>query len=68
MIAYQTLLEKNPGLRARMHALEHATQKRMMRVRKGPPPIVTIPVVVHVVFKTAAQNISDAQIKSQIAV
>ncbi len=30
--------------------------------------IVTIPVVVHVVYNTAAQNISDAQIQSQIAV
>src|SRR4051812_14898608 len=28
--------------------------------------IVTIPVVVHVVYKTAVQNISDAQIQSQI--
>ena len=30
--------------------------------------IVRIPVVVHVVWNTAAQNISDAQIHSQIAV
>ena len=32
------------------------------------PKVRTIPVVVHVVYKTAAQNISDAQIKSQIKV
>ena len=31
-------------------------------------PTVTIPVVVHVVYNTAAQNISDAQIQSQIDV
>jgi hypothetical protein len=68
MIAYQTQLERNPGLRARMHALEHATQKRMMRARKGPPPIVAIPVVVHVIYKKPAHNIPVAQIKSQIAV
>jgi hypothetical protein len=68
MIAYQTLLEKNPGLRARMHALEHATARRMMRAKKGPPPLVTIPVVVHVVYKKEVENISDSQIKSQIAV
>lgn len=31
-------------------------------------PLVTIPVVVHVLYKTAAQNISNAQIYSQIAI
>jgi len=33
-----------------------------------PDPIITIPVVVHVVWNTAAENISDAQIISQINV
>src|SRR4051794_25031828 len=32
------------------------------------PKVRTIPVVVHVVYKTAAQNISEAQIKSQIRI
>lgn len=38
--------------------------------RKGPPlqVSITIPVVVHVVYNTAAQNISDAQVQSQIDV
>lgn len=31
-------------------------------------PLVTIPVVVHVLYKTPAQNISNAQIYSQIAI
>jgi hypothetical protein len=31
-------------------------------------PVVTIPVVVHVLYKTPAQNISNAQIYSQIAI
>lgn len=30
--------------------------------------VVTIPVVIHVLYKTAQQNISDAQINSQIAI
>ena len=34
---------------------------------KAEAPVIRIPVVVHVVYNTAAQNISDAQIKSQIA-
>lgn len=46
------------------HALEFARLGRMA-ARKG---ITVIPVVVHVVHKSAAQNISDAQIKSQIDV
>jgi hypothetical protein len=32
------------------------------------PNVITIPVVVHVLYKTAAQNISDEQIKSQLDV
>ncbi|MCX8523616.1 zinc-dependent metalloprotease [Chryseobacterium formosus] len=35
---------------------------------KNTQTVVTIPVVVHVLYKNAAQNISDAQIASQIAV
>jgi hypothetical protein len=31
-------------------------------------PLITIPVVVHIVYQTASENISDAQVKSQIAV
>lgn len=35
---------------------------------RGGGPVITVPVVVHVVYITAAQNISDQQIYSQIAV
>ena len=31
-------------------------------------PLITIPVVVHIVYHTAAENISDAQVQSQIEV
>lgn len=34
----------------------------------GKAPIYTIPVIVHVVYNTATQNVSDAQIQSQIDV
>ncbi|MBT5614942.1 MAG: hypothetical protein HOJ77_01670, partial [Flavobacteriales bacterium] len=33
---------------------------------KSMPNIITIPVVVHVIYKNSSQNISDAQIFSQI--
>src|SRR6185503_4316282 len=38
--------------------------------KKGPPSqtSITIPVVVHVVYNTAAQNMPDAQVQSQIDV
>jgi hypothetical protein len=32
------------------------------------PALITIPVVVHIVYNTSAENISDAQVQSQIAV
>ncbi|MDY0748714.1 zinc metalloprotease [Paucibacter sp. R3-3] len=40
------------------------TGRAFARVKKGP---VTIPVVVHVVYRIAAENISQAQVQSQIA-
>lgn len=47
------------------------TERRMLAYRRTPRvarPVITIPMVVHVVYKTQEQNISDAQIKSQIKV
>jgi hypothetical protein len=38
------------------------------RLAQNRNAVITIPVVVHVVYRTAVQNISDAQIQSQIAV
>jgi len=46
------------------HALEYA-RTRGAEVRTG---VTVIPVVVHVVYHTATQNVSDAQINSQIDV
>jgi hypothetical protein len=68
MIAHEALLERVPGLRARLATLEHATMARMMMGIKKKWKVPTIPVVVHVVWRLPAENISDAQVKSQIAV
>ena len=67
MAVHHRLLEQDPGFRARQMALEHATMRRMAAgaARVG---VTTIPVVVHVVYNTASENISKAQIDSQIAV
>jgi len=50
-----------------MNEIEAFTQKAMLTSRLVNGKVV-IPVVVNVLYKTAAENISDAQIQSQIAV
>ncbi len=67
MQAHFRLLEVDPGFRARQTALEHLTARRMM-VAAAKWKVVTIPTVVHVVYHTEVENVSDAQIKSQIKV
>ena len=66
MQVHNRLLELHPQFRLRQGQIEHATAARLaggVELRTG---ITTIPVVVHVVYSAAAENISDAQIKSQI--
>jgi hypothetical protein len=68
MIAQNRLLELDPGIRERQLALENATRARRQSgvvVRRG---LLTIPVIVHVIFQTDEQNISDEQIQSQITI
>jgi hypothetical protein len=66
MSVHYRLMEQDPSFRTRLLALEDATRTRMsMAVTKV--KTLTIPVVVHVVYHTKAENISTTQIKSQIA-
>ncbi|MFV8346155.1 zinc metalloprotease [Flavobacterium sp. ZB4P13] len=60
-------LKADPTLALRMNEIEAFTQKAMLtgRLVNGK---IEIPVVVNVLYKTAAENISDAQIQSQIDV
>jgi len=57
----------NPPFRARQAAIERHTARWVALAAEQRVGSVTIPVVVHVVWRTAAENISDAQIRSQIA-
>ncbi|MCC7196510.1 MAG: zinc metalloprotease [Gemmatimonadaceae bacterium] len=68
MSAHFRLLETDPGFRQRQAALENATARRMLLRAAYRTGVTTIPVVVHVVYRTASENISTAQIKRQIAV
>ncbi|WP_165903737.1 GEVED domain-containing protein [Hymenobacter gummosus] len=62
-------LAADPGLAQRMAAVEsHTRSFEANPTANRTTAVVTIPVVVHVLYNTAAQNISDAQIASQIAV
>lgn len=67
MQVHYRLLETDPNFRQRQVDLEHATARRMMSIAPRRRGITTIPVVVHVVYNTPAENVSVAQIKSQIA-
>ena len=67
MAAHMMLLERFPSYRANQMRLEDATSRRReRRVRPKRAKIVTVKTVVNVVYKTAEQNISTAQINSQI--
>jgi hypothetical protein len=67
-------LAADPSYGARLQAIDqqasvYAKQKAANPAqRTSSSIIVTIPVVVHVLYNTAAQNISDAQVQSQLDV
>jgi len=67
MAAHMMLLEMHPSFRLAQMRLEGATAKLRDAPGAKLPAVVTIKTVVNVVYKTAEQNISDAQINSQIA-
>ncbi|MDI9256298.1 M43 family zinc metalloprotease [Flavobacterium sedimenticola] len=48
--------------------MDYIRNNATAQTNRAPEVVITIPVVVHVLYKTAAQNISDAQILSQIAI
>ena len=68
MAAHMLLLEQNPAFRVNQMRLEGATERRRAVATLKKPKLVTIKTVVNVVYKTNAQNVSTAQINSQIAV
>jgi gliding motility-associated-like protein len=63
-------LQENPGYAENLARLETLTQQRALNsaVRSSSATVLYVPVVVHVVYNNDDQNISDAQIQSQIDV
>lgn len=67
---YEKRVEIDPIFKKSENELERNITKYLDNLKKNPSDFqsttVTIPVVVHVVYKNATENISDAQINSQI--
>jgi Pregnancy-associated plasma protein-A len=69
MAVHERLLRTDPNyMAARVESENRARSFFERGAIAGRSGVTRIPVVVHVVWKTAAQNISDAQIQSQIDV
>jgi hypothetical protein len=73
----QQQLHAHPALVSAVADIEQFTRRQLKPATVGVagtvpasrlPAVITIPVVVHVLYNTNDQNISDAQIESQIAV
>lgn len=67
----QEALKNSPELRQRFVALENNTEKFSNDIKLGrvlADGTVEIPVVVNVIYKTTAENVSDSRIAEQIAV
>lgn len=60
-------INSNPELVHQMEAVEEHT-RQFEQNNNGERVVVTIPVVFHVVYRNSTQNISDAQIASQLTV
>src|SRR3954462_2124213 len=66
---HRLLLNTDPEYARARSELEDFTDVETARgFAAAAPKVRTIPGGVHVVYKTAAQNISDAQVKSQVDV
>ncbi|MGS2725626.1 M43 family zinc metalloprotease [Psychroserpens sp. BH13MA-6] len=63
-------MQQDPNLAQRMAQIETYTQNKIQSMQQDriDGSVITIPVVVHVLYRTSQENISDAQILSQIQV
>ena len=61
-------LEENPLMKINMQKIEKFTKSYLENPLRLNGEIITIPVVFHVVHNTNSQNVSDAQIQSQLDV
>ena len=64
------LIHEKPKMAQRMALIEKQTETYVRQVQANPAQrsqlVVTIPVVFHILYNTAAENISEAQVMSQL--
>lgn len=71
---WQEQLNNDPVMRQRYDQIEAAAtlqskiSRRKFDAAVAKQPVIVIPVVIHILYNTSDQNISDAQIQSQLAV
>lgn len=70
MIHHEILMETSPTYRQTRLSIELASSEYESDLARARAdfPVITIPVVVHVVFSNSMENISDEQIASQISI
>jgi Pregnancy-associated plasma protein-A len=70
MVVHELLAETQPEYRERRLKAEEQTQKSIEsgEATRVTARLLTIPVVVHVIYRRAEENISAAQVRSQISV
>jgi Pregnancy-associated plasma protein-A/Secretion system C-terminal sorting domain/Fibronectin type III domain/Bacterial pre-peptidase C-terminal domain len=68
MEALEQQLQDDPTMLQRMEAIEQHTKNFVSKPQLHTRAVVTIPVVFHIVYRNATENISDALIENQIAV
>lgn len=65
----ENMLKSDPAMQERLNVIERHTQEYTQRAPSvSERTVINIPVVVHVMYNAAAENISDAQVQSQIDV
>ncbi|MCO5241774.1 MAG: M43 family zinc metalloprotease [Chitinophagaceae bacterium] len=71
---WQTQLNNDPALRLRYNEIEQSAKTRPLISKKeqgtgvAEMPVITIPVVVHILYNTPGENISDARVHSQLGI
>ena len=68
MEVLERLKTQDPTYAAKMGEIEEHTAEFVRNHQGSTEAVINIPVVIHVLYNTAVQNITDAQILSQIAV
>jgi hypothetical protein len=63
----QMLIDNNPSIIEQMQAVEEHT-RHVEEHGLAPRVVINIPTVFHIVYKNSTENISDAQIQSQLTV